>query len=120
MMNKDNIDWKEFARELIWYNIVYRKNVDSGYDIMLIDVPGRAKKGDIGHHRIQSYLPPLSYKPLTWKQLALELDLWTEYLTPDGHDCIQCPVSKTCTAYFKGEADHERCNWWGENMTKKD
>ena len=119
-MNKDKIDWKQLAMELIWHNLVYRKNVDSGYDIMLVDVPGQAKKGDIGCFRISSSILPNYYKALTWKQLALELDLWTEYLTPDGHDCIKCPVSKTCTAYFKGEADHERCNWWSENMTKKD
>lgn len=112
-MNKDNINWQEFAEALLWRNIVHNKNEDSLYDIMLEDYPGRnIKRGDICCWRICSYIDPFSHKPLTWKELALELGLFTEYLTSDGHDCHKCPEEKTCEAYFKYDPDQERCNGW--------
>ena len=117
-MNKDNINWKEFAEELLWRNIVYHKNEDSLYDIMLYDYPDRGiHKGDIGSWRICSYIDPFSYKPLTWKELALELGLFEKHLTPDGHDCKKCPDKENCNAFFKYDTDHERCNWWEENIS---
>lgn len=115
-MNKNNIDWEEFAKKLLWHQIIYEKNSYSGYEIMLVDGPeGRGiKKGDIGSWSIQSYLDPFSYRPLSWKELALELGIFTEHLTPDGHDCKKCPKENGCRAYFKYNEDHERCNGWEE------
>lgn len=119
-MRKDNVDWKKFAEELLWRNIVHNKNEDSLYDIMLKDYPDRnIKRGDISYWRICSYVDPFSYKPLTWKELALELGLFKEHLTPDGHKCKGCPKENDCTAFFKYDEDHERCNWWTENILKK-
>lgn len=110
-MNKNNMDWKSFAESLLWHNIVYDKNGDSGWDIM-------EDEGEIGHWRFSSIITPGTYKPLTWKELALALGLYEEYLTPDGHDCKNCPERKDCMAYFKDDEDHERCHWWMENMMK--
>lgn len=95
-MNKDNVDWKEFASWMLWHLIVKHKNEFSGYSIMLEDGPeGRGiHKGDIGCFSILSYIDPFSYKNLTYKELALELGLWTNYLTSDGHDCEKCPERK--------------------------
>lgn len=116
-MRKDDVDWKNFAEALLWRNIVHNKNEDSLYDIMLEDYPDRnIKKGDISSWRICSYVDPFSHKPLTWKELALELGLFKEYLTPDGHKCKGCPKENDCKAFFKYDEDHERCNWWSENM----
>ena len=116
-MNKDNINWEEFGRALLWHLIVRHKNEDSGYDILLFDSPfTHNKAGDIGPWRLSSVVGPYSYKPLTWKQLALELGEYEEYLIPDGHDCKICPERKKCHAYFKDDDDQERCSWWIENM----
>ena len=32
-MIKGNIDWEQFAKELLWNRIVYDKNGDSGYEV---------------------------------------------------------------------------------------
>ena len=112
-MNKDNINWEEFGKVLLWYNIVSRKNEDSGYDIN--------GEGEIGRYRFSSIIDPFSYKALTWKELAIELGLGEEFgLFWDGHDCDICPDKDNCHAFFKGDKDHERCNWWMKNMNKKD
>ena len=121
-MTYKDIDWRQFAGELLWHNIVSHKNADSLYDIMLCEGPeGRGiHKGEIGHWRICSYVDPFSHKPLTWKELAIELGFGEEYgLFWDGHDCDKCPNNKDCTAFFKGDKDHERCNWWMVNMNKE-
>lgn len=117
-MRKNEIDWKSFAKSLLWRIIVEHKNEYSGYDMMMVDGPeGRnIKKGDIGCFSIQSYLDPFSYKRLTWKQLALEVGLFAEYLTNDGHDCKVCPNREKCQAYFKDNPDQERCRWWMEHF----
>lgn len=121
MMNKDNINWKEFAEALLWDNIVSRKNEDSLYDIMMEDGPeGRGiKRGDIGRWRVCSYLYPMSYVHLTWKGLALALGIFEDRLTHDGHDCKKCPNKENCTAFFKNDEDHERCHWWEVNVKGK-
>jgi hypothetical protein len=75
-MRKDNVDWQKFAESLLWHIIVYDKNADSGYDMM--------SNGEIGCFRFSSIIDPFSYRHLTWKELALELGLFKEYLTPDG------------------------------------
>ena len=119
-MRKGDINWESFGQALLWRTILIEKNKDSGYDIMTEDVPERnMKKGDIGAWRILSYIGPFSHKPLTWKELALELGLFEEFLTPDGHDCKKCPDRKNCHAYFKDDEDQERCNWWEQNMNKE-
>ena len=121
LMSKNGIDWKEFAEALLWNNVVTKKNEYSGYCIMLEDGPeGKGiHTGDIGKWAICSYLTPGSYKALTWKELSLALGLWTEHLTSDGHDCSVCPERNSCKAFFKDNKDHERCNWWTENMKKE-
>jgi len=108
MFNKDNINWEEFAKELLWDNIVFRKNDDSGYE-------QGDETGDIGHYRYMSAIGE-SFHPVTWKELALALGLFTDILTPDGHDCHKCPDEKDCIAYFKYDKDHERCNGWKGNF----
>lgn len=110
-MRKDNVDWQKFAESLLWHIIVYDKNADSGYDMM--------SNGEIGCFRFSSIIDPFSYRHLTWKELALELGLFKEYLTPDGHKCKGCSKENDCTAFFKYDEDHERCNWWTENILKK-
>ena len=107
------IDWKSMAEQLLWFNIVSRKNEDSGFDILLIDVPERGMhKGDIGFFRILSYIGPETHKPLTWKELALYMGLFLDHLISDGHDCHRCPEECNCRAYFKYEKDQERCSGW--------
>lgn len=100
-MTKDNINWESLATELLWRNIVRSKNEDSGYDI--------TKSGEIGQSRFSSIVQPEDYRRLTWKELALELGLFEEYLTPDGHDCKVCSHRKVCMASFKDDPDQERC-----------
>ena len=111
-MKKGDINWEEFAKELLWRNVVHEKNLDSGYDI-----DGR---GEIGPWRYSSTIS-CGFKALTWKELALELDLFNELLLPDGHNCHQCPKEKTCNAFFKYDTDHERCDGWkDEYFNNKD
>jgi hypothetical protein len=101
-MTKNDIDWKEFATELLWVKIVEDKNKDSGYDI--------SESGEIGRWRYSAIKVP--YRRLTWKELALELGVLLEHLTPDGHDCKVCSQRKDCKASFKDDPDQERCNGW--------
>lgn len=128
-MTKDNIDWKKFAKSLLWRNIVQNKNEYSGYDIITNDIPAWCK--DKPEEACQRGYKPgdivpdvsfLSYwigptKRLTWKELALELGLFNEQLVPDGHDCHKCPKEKTCFAYFKYDPDQERCSCWKEEYS---
>ena len=121
-MNKDNINWEQLGRALLWNQIVHNKNEDSHYDIMLCDGPeGRGiHKGDIGNWKICSYIDPFSHKSLTWKELAIELGLGEEFgLFWDGHDCDVCPENSKCNSFFKGDKDHERCRWWMKNMNNE-
>ncbi len=112
-MNKNNINWEEFGSHLLWLMIVHDKNADSSYDIN--------EDGEIGCYRFSSIIDPFSYKPLTWKELAIELGFGEEFgLFWDGHDCDVCPENKGCRAFFKGDKDHEQCNWWMTNMKDKD
>ena len=41
--------WEEFAKELLWDNIVFRKNDDSGYE-------QGDETGNIGHYRYMSVI----------------------------------------------------------------
>ena len=129
-MNKDNIDWKEFAKSLLWRNIVHDKNEYSGYDVITNYIPSWCK--DNPEQACQRGYKPgdvvrdirfLSYwigptKQLSWKELALELGLFEDILIPDGHDCKVCPDRKGCRAYFKDDPDQERCSGWKEEYNK--
>ena len=106
-MRKGNIDWEQFAKELLWNRIVYDKNGDSGYEINT--------EHEVGRFSILACHTHL-YKELTWKELALELGLWTEQLISDGHDCHECPERETCSAFFKNETDHEQCSGWQKHF----
>lgn len=106
-MRKGNIDWEQFAKELLWNRIVYDKNGDSGYEINTEHEVGRFSILACRTH---------PYKELTWKELALELGLWTEQLISDGHDCHECPERETCPAFFKNETDHEQCSGWQKHF----
>lgn len=123
-MNKEDINWEVFAKALLWEHIVQHKNEDSGWDVMETDAYKEGSgicKGDVGRWQICSYVGPYSHRPLTWKELALELGLGEEFgLIFDGHDCDVCPNNSLCTAFFKGDKSHEQCNWWKENMNDKD
>ena len=79
-MRRNDIDWKAFATQLLWGNVVHCPDACCGYSIMTEDGPeGRGiKKGDIGYWSISSYLSPGTYKDLTWKELASELGLFEE------------------------------------------
>lgn len=128
-MRKDDMDWERLATTLLWMNIVHDKNEYSTFDIVTEDHPIWMKdlpdemKYPRGHRpgdivRDTSFL---SYgigpvKKLSWKELALELGLFEDILTPDGHDCKNCPERKDCHAFFKDDPDQERCSWWDENM----
>jgi hypothetical protein len=101
-MTKNDIDWKQFATELLWGNIVSHKNEDSGYDI--------SESGEIGRWRYSAVAIP--YRSLTWNELALELGVLEDLLTPDGHDCGVCSQRNSCSASFKDDPDQERCNGW--------
>jgi len=111
-----HLDYKPFAEQMLWHLIVKHKNEFSGYSVMLEDGPEGTglKKGDIGQYSYMSSVPPQSSKPLTYKELALELGLFTEHLTSDSHDCKRCEKESACTAYFKYDTDHERCIGWKE------
>ena len=113
-INKNDIDWKEFASYLLWCNIVEHKNQYSGLEIS-------DATGNIDHFSLMAYLPPGESSPraLTWKELALELGLFEDLLTPDRHDCTKCPDEKTCHAFFKYDKDHERCSGWKEEYNNK-
>ena len=102
-MRKGNIDWEQFAKELLWNRIVYDKNGDSGYEINT--------EHEVGRFSILAYHTH-PYKELTWKELALELGLWEEQLISDGHNCHECPERETCSALFKDDSDHEQCSGW--------
>ena len=106
-MRKGNIDWEQFAKELLQNRIVYDKNGDSGYEINTEHEVGRFSILACHTH---------PYKELTWKELALELGLWTEQLISDGHDCHECPERETCSAFFKNETDHEQCSGWQKHF----
>ena len=106
-MRKGNIDWEQFAKELLWNRIVYDKNGDSGYEINT--------EHEVGRFSILAYHTH-AYKSLTWKELALELGLQTEQLISDGHDCHECPERETCSAFFKNETDHEQCSGWQKHF----
>jgi len=108
--NKDNIDWKEFASYLLWCHIVDHKNEYSGLDVS-------KETKTIDSFSIMGRFVP--HKHLSWKELALELGLFEEHLTPDGHDCTKCPDEKTCHAYFKYDKDQERCSGWKEEYNNK-
>jgi hypothetical protein len=114
-MRKDDMDWKALAAQLLWFNIVYRKNEYSGYDVVLDSSPREILRDT----SFLSYsVGPV--KKLTWKELALELGLFEDILTPDGHDCKNCPQRKDCLAYFKDDPDQERCSWWMDHMLDKE
>lgn len=111
-MRKGEIQWENFARELLWHEIVYHKNEPSGYYIVDKDC-GRYPKGHIQKGLcVMSDIHPSCYHELTWKELALGLGLFEEYLIGDGHDCKICKSRETCHAYFKDDPDHECCNGW--------
>lgn len=126
-MRKDNVDWKEFATQLLWRNCVHDKNGYSGYDIV-IDVPEHSVFSEMENPYPRGHKPGdivrdtsfLSYsigpiKKLSWKELALAIGLFEEHFIPDGHDCKKCKTSKTCHAYFKNDPDQEVCGWWQEH-----
>lgn len=110
-INKNNIDWRAVAAHALWCLCVRDKNEYSGLEIS-------DATGNIASFSMMAYLPPGESKPrhLSWKQLSLELGLFKDLLTPDGHDCTKCPEEKKCKAFFKHDKDHERCNWWQEHM----
>lgn len=129
-MNKNNIDWEELCKDILWRLTVAHKNEYSGYDIVTEVIPFWLKNaseeeiyprgnkpGDIVRDtRFLSYsIGPV--KKMSWKDLAIELGLGEEFgLFFDGHDCYQCPGNSICNAYFKYDKDHEQCNWWKEHM----
>jgi hypothetical protein len=113
-MKKDDMDWKQFATQLLWHNIVYHKNEYSGYDV-IINGEDRRISMDTGF--LSYYVGAV--EKLTWKGLALELGLFEDHLVPDGHDCKNCPHRKDCIAYFKDDPDHERCSWWEDYQISK-
>lgn len=106
-MRKGNVDWKPFCKSLLWMLVLRHKNEESIFDIYTTG----GCKGEIGSWRFSSAIGG-EFKPLTWKELALELGLFTDLLTDDGHDCTKCPDEKNCKAGFKYDKDHECCGWW--------
>ena len=121
-MNKNDIDWKEFAENMLLHNIVYHKNEYSWY-VLILDDCKLYSKGQIVSDDIfaMSTLAPHligNNKKLSWKELALELGLFEQILIPDGHDCKVCPENKQCRAYFKFDPEQERCNRWKEEYNK--
>jgi hypothetical protein len=126
-MRKGDVDWKQFATELLWRNCIHDKNGYSGYDLVTeperyslfsaLDnpFPRGDKPGDIVRDTsILSYwIGPV--KRLSWKELALALGLFEDHFIPDGHDCKKCKCADTCHAYFKDDPDHEVCGWWKEH-----
>ena len=119
-MRKGDVDWKQFATDLLWFNIVSHKNEYSGYDLVTSGDGSqpywREKKGDIVRDvRFRSAFAPPT-KQLSWKELALELGLFEDILTPDGHNCKICPKYDKCNAYFKDDPDQERCSGWKSNQ----
>ena len=114
-MRKDDMDWKALAAQLLWFNIVYRKNEYSGYDVVLDSSPREILRDT----SFLSYYSVGPVKKLSWKELALELGLFEDILTPDGHDCKNCPHRKDCIAYFKDDPDQERCGWWEDYQISK-
>ena len=99
-------DWEELAKQLLWIKVVESKNEDAFYEI--------SETGELGTFRYSSSLKE-KYRTVSWKELALELGLFKDLLTPDGHDCKVCPSREKCTAYFKDDPDHERCSEWEKN-----
>ena len=114
VFNTEKIDWKTWVQALLWYQVVSHKNEFSGHELMIEPWEGRPqyKKGDIiGDTRLLSYYIGKT-RPLTWKELALAMGFWKDYLLPDHHDCSICSQRKKCTAYFKDDKDQERCSGW--------
>ena len=97
-------------------------NEYSGYDVMTTDdyiEPRGIRKGDVEKWQFCSYVDPHSHKPLSWREFALELGLFEEFLLPDGHDCKKCPNRKNCIAYFKDDEKQATCDWWKKNKEWK-
>lgn len=113
-INKNDIDWRAVAAHALWCLCVSNKNDYSGLEIS-------DATGDIASFSIMAYLPPgeSNPRPLSWKQLSLELGLFKDLLTPDGHDCTKCLEEKNCKAIFKYDKDHERCWQWQEHKKQK-
>ena len=120
----ENNDWKSFAGDLLWHNVVYHRDEYSGYDIIQnvhfksfwndVDnpYPRGNKPGDIVRD-----VTFLSYsigptRRLTWKELTLALGFYKDILLPDYHDCSRCEDHKKCKAYFKDDPKQERCSGW--------
>lgn len=113
-INKNDIDWRAVAAHALWALCVRNKNDYSGLDIS-------DATGNIAPFSIMAYIPPDESLPrkLSWKELSLELSLFEDLLTPDGHDCTKCPEESGCKAYFKYDKDHERCNEWERIKERK-
>lgn len=73
-MKRENIDWKKFAKDLLWDRISKGKDELSNWGM--------------NRHLELLHFPSIHddpvYKRLTWKELALELGLFEEYLLKDG------------------------------------
>jgi hypothetical protein len=109
---KETLNWEEFGKQLLWHEIVYHKNDISPFEI--------TDDGMVGFFSILSNWPYglRNFKRGTWKEVALALGVFNEYLISDGHDCNICPERKDCTAYFKDDPDQERCSGWIELKEK--
>lgn len=120
IFERDKANWEEWVSSLLWHQVIYHKNDFSGYELMV--EPNQythCKKGDIvGNTMILSYSIGQTRR-LTWKELALVLGFWKDALLPDYHKCDDCPLVDKCTAYFKWDEDHERCNGWMEKCADK-
>lgn len=126
-MRKGDVDWKEFAKQLLWCKCVEDKNGYSGYDIVVEPGPNNVfsfidnpfprghKPGDIVRDTsfLSYWIGPV--KKLSWKELALAIGLFENNFIPDGHDCKKCKCAKTCHAYFKDDPEQEVCGWWKEH-----
>lgn len=94
---------------------------------MVIGEPNEWNRGEI-YTKGSLILDPkfLSYsipetKRLTWKELALRLDIHTSDIVEDGHNCNLCPFSDDCKAFFKYKNSDEQpqCSFWQQKVDKK-
>ena len=60
-------------------------------------------------------------KRLTWRELALRLDIHSEDIVEDGHNCNICPFEDKCEASFKYKNSKEQpqCSIWQDKIDKK-
>ena len=112
--------------QIIWENYITNRDGYSPF-WMVIGEPNEWNRGEfytkgslIHDPKFLSFSIPET-KRLTWRELALRLDIHTSDIVEDGHNCNLCPFSDDCKAFFKYKNSDEQpqCSFWQQKVDKK-